>query len=107
MTHISNRLFHGTALNTGNPRSHFQSFSIMTVKEIKDYEGGTIFELVKSAEDYFNQDDMIDEPFYSVYGSFKADHARSGMTISTLTTLEEAIRLVETLSGNPVQEQKP
>lgn len=104
MEQISNRVFRGIVDNTGNPRSHFQYFAIETVKEMRDSEGGIIFDMVKDAEDYFDRTSMIGEPFYSVYGSFKPDHVQSGMSIATLDNLSDAIRLVEMLSGNTIKE---
>jgi hypothetical protein len=106
MTTISNRFFRGMGLNTGNPRSHFQYFAIDTVKEIKDYEGGVIFDAVKDAEDYFSRDETVGEPFYVVFGSFKADHVQSGMHIATFDNLSDAVRLVEMLTGNPIEEKQ-
>ena len=105
MTTISNRFFRGISPNTGNARSHFQYFAIDTVKEISDHEGGSIFDAVSSTEDFFSREQMISEPFYAVYGSFKPDHVQSGLPIGTFTNLEDAIRLVEMLTGNPVEEK--
>lgn len=104
MNTISNRLYRGIVDNTGNPRSHFQYFAIETVKEMRDDEGGIIFDMVKDADDYFDRTSMIGEPFYSIFGSFKPDHVQSGMSIATLDNLSDAIRLVEMLSGNTIKE---
>lgn len=105
MTQIPNRFFRGISPNTGNTRSHFQYFAIDTVKEISDHEGGSIFDAVSSAEDFFAREEMLDDPFYAVYGSFKPDHVQSGLAIATLNNLQDAIRLVEMLTGNPVEEK--
>jgi hypothetical protein len=105
MSKIGNRFFNGISYNNGNTRSHFQSFTITTVKEISDYDGGVIFESVKDTQDYFDRTNIIGEPFYMVFAVFKTDHAESGMKVALLDNLSEAIRLVEMLTGNTIEEK--
>jgi hypothetical protein len=99
-----NKFYQGHCGNDGNSRSHFRSFDIVTEREITDYEGGCILETVKSAEEYYDDTEMVGEPFYAVYGSFKIDFVQSSCKIMTTDKLEEAIAIVEHLTGNKVQE---
>jgi hypothetical protein len=101
---MSNRFYQGFSLNTGNNTSHFRSFDIVTEREITDYEGSCILETVKSAEEYYDDTEMVGEPFYAVYGSFKIDFVQSSCKIMITDKLEEAIAIVEHLTGNKVQE---
>ncbi|NBQ16947.1 hypothetical protein EBU24_01380 [bacterium] len=101
---MTNRFYQGFCLNTGNPSSHFRSFDIVTEREITDYEGGFIIETVKNREEYFDDTEVIGEPFYAVYGSFKIDFVQSSFKIMITDKLEDAISLVEHLTGNKVSE---
>jgi hypothetical protein len=99
-----NRFFHGFCLNTGNSKSNFQHFIIETVRPISDYSGRTITETINKMEDYYFDDDRIGNPFYMVYGTFKAQFNKSSMVIGTFDQLHSAIDLVENLTGNYVKE---
>ncbi|NBU33521.1 hypothetical protein EB118_10315 [bacterium] len=101
---MNNRFYQGFCLNTGNNASHFRSFEIITEREITDYEGGVIVESIKSAEEYYDDEEMIGEPFYAVYGSFKIGFVQSSSKILVTDNLEEAISIVEHLTGNKAQE---
>jgi hypothetical protein len=101
---MSNRFYQGFCPNTGNSCSHFRGFDIVTEREITDYEGGSILESVKSAEDYYDDEGMVGEVFYTIYGSFKIDFVQSSFKITTTNDLQTAIALVEHLTGNKVSE---
>lgn len=104
MKELSNRFFHGYCSNDGNHQSHFRYFIVETVHELTDYENGTIFETVNNIEDYYFNNQRIDQPFYAVYGSFKIDFKTSSFLIGTFSSLAQAISLVENLTGNFIKE---
>lgn len=104
MKELNNRFFHGYCSNDGNPKSHFRYFIVETVQELTDHEGGTIFETVNNMEDFYFNEERIDQPFYAVYGSFKIDFKTSSRLIGTYSSLSQAISLVENLTGNFVKE---
>lgn len=66
----------GKLVNSYTPntciQSNFKGFEIVTCREIKSLDGGTIIEEVKTAEDFVNVDELaIDSPFYRVFGVYK------------------------------------
>lgn len=99
-----NRFFHGFCSNEGNNRSSFRYYIIETIRNISDYEGGSILETVNKLEDFYFDDDRIGEPFYAVFGSFKTGFPKSSMLVGTFENLSQAIDLVESLTGNYVKE---
>ena len=100
-----NKLFNGWCSNEGNTRSHILHYTIRTVRDLPDYEGGSIPEEVKTLEEYFNLDEeSIGEPYYCVYATFKFDVPRGPIKIFESEDLRTAIFVVENLSGNKVQE---
>lgn len=99
-----NRFYQGYCLNSGNKSSHFRLYKIETEREITDYEGGTIIESIKSTEDYWDDTEAVGDPFYTIYGSFKIDFVQSSLKITSTDSLQEAINLVEHLSGNKISE---
>jgi hypothetical protein len=102
MTH--NRFFHGYCSNKGNAKSSFRYYIIESVREITDYNGGSVLETINKMEDFYFDDERIGDPFYGVYGSFKIDFKQSSMLITFSDSLERAIKLVENLTGNYVKE---
>jgi hypothetical protein len=99
-----NRFYQGYCLNTGNNSSNLRLYKIETEREISDYEGGTVVESIKSIEDYWDDTEAVGEPFYTIYGSFKIDFVQSSLRITSTDSLQEAISLVEHLSGNKISE---
>lgn len=104
MTTQPNRFFHGFATNDGNPKSHVIRFFIETVHDIKDYNGDSIIERVSRIEDYYFNDERIDEPYYIVYAWLKEHFNESSKVIGAFEQLSMAISLVEHLTGNKVIE---
>lgn len=104
MTTQPNRFFHGFATNDGNPKSHFKLFYIETVHDISDYNGGSIIERVSRMEDYYFNEERVDEPYYVVYASLKDHFNESSKFIGAFDQLNMAISLVEHLTGNKVTE---
>ena len=107
MVSYPNRLFRGWCSNEGNKQSHILHYHIHTIRDITDYNGGSIPEEVNSLEEYFNIDDFgIDEPYYAIYGTFKFDIPRGPVKIFETTELKIAVYVVEQLTGNKVQEDE-
>lgn len=105
MENHPNRLFNGWCSNEGNPRSRILHYSIRTIRNLSDYEGGIIPEEVRNLEEYFNMDEMaIDDPYYAVYATFKFDIPRGPIKVFETDELRSAIFVVESLSGNKVKE---
>lgn len=66
---MSNTLCNGIVKNN-NPYSPIAYFHLVTMREYNDYEGGTILEQVKNAEQFLSDDwGAVDEPFYRIYGA--------------------------------------
>jgi hypothetical protein len=66
----------GKLVNSYTPnaciQSNFSGFEIVTCREIRSLDGGTIIEEVKTAEDFVNVDELaLDSPFYRVFGVYK------------------------------------
>ena len=66
----------GKLVNSYTPntciQSNFRGFEIVTCREIRSLDGGTIIEEVKTAEDFVNVDELaLDSPFYRVFGVYK------------------------------------
>lgn len=101
---MNNRFYHGFVSNNGNAKSHFSKFIIETAHDITDYEGGTIIETIKKMEDYYFCDERVGEPYYLVHGTLKPDFKQSVKFIAAFENLQQAISLVEYLSGNTVIE---
>lgn len=98
----SNRLCNAFTLNTNN-RSVIKAFEITTCREVNDYQGGTIIEQLKTAEDFLGtEDEGIDEPFYRVFAVYKDDYFRSRKAIGDYYDVKEAMTFIEELTGNPV-----
>jgi len=103
---IPNRFYKGWCSNEGNPRSHILHYHISTIRDLSDYEGGTIPEEVNSLEEYFNLDqEAIGDPYYAVYATFRFDIQRGPIKIFEGDDLKTAIFIVENLSGNKVIEK--
>lgn len=107
MVTYPNRLFKGWCSNEGNPRSHILHYHIYTVRDINDYNGGTLSEEIATLEEYFNTDGLsIGEPYYAIYGTFKLDIPKSPIKIFETDDLKSAVYIVEELTGNHVKENE-
>lgn len=107
MVTYPNRLFKGWCSNEGNKNSHILHYCIYTVRDISDYNGGTLSEEISTLEEYFNTDGLgIGEPYYSIYGTFKLDIPKSPMKIFETDDLKSAVYIVEELAGNRVKENE-
>lgn len=107
MVSYPNRLFTGWCSNEGNKNSSILHYNIYTVRDINDYNGGTLIEEIYTLEEYFNTDELgVGEPYYAIYGSFKFDIPKSPVKIFETDDLKSAIYIVEILSGNKVIENE-
>ena len=106
MTSYPNRLFKGWCSNEGNNNSHILHYHIVTVRNINDYNGGTVLDEINSLEEFFNIDGIgVDDPFYVVSGTFKMNISRGPVKIFETPDLKVAVFVVESLTGNKVVEQ--
>ena len=107
MVSYPNRYFKGWCSNEGNKRSNILHYHIYTLRDISDYNGGTIPEEVNSLEEYFNVDGLgSNESYYAVYATFKMNIPRGPIKIFETPDLKVAIYIVEQLSGNKVKEDE-
>lgn len=107
MPSFPNKMFRGWCSNEGNSRSNILHYHIYTLRDITDYNGGTIPEEVHTLEEYFNFDNIsINEPYYAIYGTFKFNIAKGPIKIFETDELRSAIYIVEQLTGNKVVEDE-
>ena len=98
----SNRLCNAFALNTNN-NSVIKAFELVTCRELNDYNGGTIIEILKTAEDFLDTEEFgLDEPFYRIFAVYKKDYYKSRRAIADFYDIKEAMTFVEELTGSPV-----
>ena len=98
----SNRLCNAFALNTNN-KSVIKGFEIITCREMNDYNGGTIIEHLKTAEDFLDTDEFsLDDPFYRVFAVYKKDYYKTRRAIGDYYDIKEAMTFIEELTGNSV-----
>lgn len=97
---MANTLCNGIVKNN-NPKSPIQYFELVTVREYNDYEGGTILETVKNAEQFLTDDwGAVDEPFYRIYGTRYIDDKRSKFIfLGDFFTIESAKEFLYHLTG--------
>ena len=98
----SNRLCNAFTLNT-NKQSVINAFEIITCREMNDYDGGTMIQELKTAEDFLDTDEFgLDDPFYRVFAVYKKDYFRSKKAIADFYDIHEATQFITELTGNPV-----
>lgn len=96
--------FNGKLINSytpnTNPRSPIEGFEIITCRELSDYEGGTIIEEVKTAEEFLNADtEALDEPFYRVFAVYKKETSRSRKAFGDFYDIKQAVSFIQDLTG--------
>lgn len=105
MVSYPNKWFKGWCSNEGNQRSNILHYHIYTLRDITDYNGGSIPEEVNSMEEYYNLDGMSKgDPYYAIYGTFKMNIARGPIKIFETDELKVAIFVIEHLTGNKIYE---
>lgn len=86
------------------PESKISGFELITVREFSDYQGGTIIQEVKTAEDFLDTDEFgLDEPFYRIYAVYKPHYSKSRRAIGDFYNISEAIIFLEELTGSIVK----
>ena len=94
----SNRLCNAFALNTNN-KSVIKGFEIITCREMNDYQGGTMIQELKTAEDFLDTDEFgLDDPFYRVFAVYKKDYFRN-TDVLIVDDIKDAQMIVEVRSG--------
>lgn len=83
-----------------NHRSPIEGFEIITCRELPDYDGGTILEQVKTAEEYLNTDEeALDDPFYRVFAVYKQETNRTKKVLADFYDIKQAMSFIEDLTG--------
>ena len=83
-----------------NHRSPIEGFEIITCRELPDYNGGTILEQVKTAEEYLNADEeALDDPFYRVFAVYKQETNRTKKVLADFYDIKQAVSFIEDLTG--------
>jgi len=96
--------FDGKLVNSYTPnmcdKSYFKAYEIVTCREIPDYEGGTIIEEVKTAEEFLNADEIsIDAPFYRVFGVYRDSHFKTKKALGDFYNPIDASIFIQEISG--------
>lgn len=97
---MSNTLCNGLVKNN-NPRSPIEYFHLITVREFSDYEGGTIIDVITSAEQFLDtEEEALDEPFYQIYGRrYLYDHRIESIFLGEFYSLNKAKEFLYNLTG--------
>lgn len=97
---MGNTLCNGRIKNN-NSKSPIEYFELVTVREFSDYEGGTIIDEIKSAEQFLNtEDESLDEPFYQIYGvRYSHDVRYSPIFLAEFYDLNKAKEFLYNLTG--------
>lgn len=96
--------FNGKLINSYTPNNHSKSpiegFEIVTCRELPDYEGGTIIQEVRTAEEFLNADEeALDDPFYRVFAVYKKETNRSRKAIGDFYDVKQAVSFIQDLTG--------
>lgn len=95
----SGKLINSYTPNT-NPKSPIEGFEIVTCRELSDYEGGTIIEEIKTAEEFLNVDEeALDEPFYRIFAVYKKETLRSRKSIGDFYDIKQAMSFIQDITG--------
>jgi len=87
-----------------NPNSKISGFELITARECNDYQGGTIIQEVRTAEDFLDTDEFgLDEPFYRIYAVYRPHYSKSRRAIGDFYNISEAIIFLEELTGKLVK----
>ncbi|MEB3201395.1 MAG: hypothetical protein VKK05_01105 [Synechococcus sp.] len=83
-----------------NPKSPIEGFEIVTCRELPDYNGGTILEEVRTAEEFLNADEeALDHPFYRVFAVYRKETNRSKKAIADFYDVRHAMFFIQDLTG--------
>lgn len=97
------KLVNSYTLNSHNDKSYFKAYEIVTCREISDYEGGTVIEEVRTAEEFLNADEIaLDETFYRVFGVYRDQYGRTRKALGDFYNIADASTFIEEITGVPV-----
>jgi hypothetical protein len=86
-----------------HPNSVIKGFEIATCREFNDYQGGTIIQEVKTAEDFLDTEEFgLEEPFYRVFSVYKPYYYKKRKAIGDFYKISDAVIFLEELTGNRV-----
>jgi hypothetical protein len=86
-----------------NDKSPIEAFEIITCRELSDYQGGTILEEVKTAEEFLNADDKsIDEPFYRIFAVYRKETGKRKKAIGDFYDITNAMSFLQDITGTDV-----
>jgi hypothetical protein len=97
---MSNTLCNG-GIKNNNPKSPIEYFRLITVREFSDYEGGTIVDVITSAEQFLNtEEEAIDEPFYQIFGQRRIeDNNPKEIFLGEFYSLDKAKEFLYNITG--------
>jgi hypothetical protein len=96
--------FDGKLINSYTPNNNHKSpiegFEIVTCRELPDYEGGTILEEVRTAEEFLNADEeALDDPFYRVFAVYRKETNRTKKVLADFYDIKQAVSFIQDLTG--------
>jgi hypothetical protein len=84
--------------------SNFISFELLTVREYHDDCGETYIDCIMNKTEYLqNSHKAVDDVFYRIIGNYSHDTLRSSVVIGTYSTVEQARRILQDLTGKEVE----
>ena len=93
------KLINSYTLNP-NEKSYFKGFEIVTCREITDYNGGTIIQEVKTAEEFLNADQFaVDQPFYRVFGIYRDEYYKTRKALGDFYNVTDASIFIQEITG--------
>lgn len=97
---MSNTLCNGRVKNN-NSKSPIEYFRLITVREFRDYEGGTIVDVITSAEHFLDtEEEAVDEPFYQIFGQrHTEDTSSKTIFLGEFYTLDKAKEFLYNITG--------
>jgi hypothetical protein len=104
---MTNKLCNAFVYNP-NWKSKFFGFEILTLREIWLAGGGTEIEEVKTASQYLQDWDQIDDVFYRVYALYRKDEGSAPSyptqyySMGDFNQIEDAKQFLEDLTGSKV-----
>jgi len=102
MKKISNRLCRAI-VPFNCPKSLFNAFELVTVREYNDYNGGTYLDEINTAAEFLDSINAYDDPFYRIYGNYKNSIPIKQKFIADFFDINEAVSFLHALTGEDVQ----
>jgi len=106
MKMTNQRLCNAFIFNTST-KSKFFAFEIITVRECESKNGGTEFREIKTASEFLDEYDALDEPFYRVRGLYRKERTAPNnptefAVIAEFPRVEQAKSFLEDLTGETI-----